>query len=50
MQTGGRIVRAEDDYGLTYILDSDFVYLKTYFNIVPAWFWEAFTDVNQQLS
>ena len=43
LQTCGRIVRAEDDYGVTYILDADFDPLwRRYSNMVPSSFCHAF--------
>ncbi len=42
VQACGRIVRGEDDWGLTYILDADLMILQPYFSLVPTWFWEAF--------
>jgi len=41
VQMAGRIVRAEDDYGITYILDSSFENLKRYKSEFPSWFLEA---------
>jgi len=41
VQTCGRIVRAEDDYGVTYILDKSFEYLIRYKKEFPPWFLEA---------
>jgi len=41
VQTCGRIVRARDDYGVTYILDTSFEYLIRYKKEFPDWFLEA---------
>lgn len=41
IQACGRIVRAEDDYGVTYILDSSINHLLKYKKEFPSWFLEA---------
>jgi len=41
VQACGRIVRAEDDYGVTYILDAGFEHLFRYKKMFPAWFVDA---------
>ena len=41
VQTTGRIVRAPDDYGVTYILDKSFEGLLRYKKELPDWFLEA---------
>lgn len=42
IQRAGRIVRAEDDYGITYILDEQFgKLLSQHRNLFPKWFREA---------
>jgi len=41
VQTTGRIVRAPDDYGVTYILDKSLDGLLKYKNEIPDWFREA---------
>ena len=45
VQACGRIVRAEDDYGITYILDESFGHLFRYKREFPAWFVEAVSEV-----
>jgi len=42
-QTGSQ--RAEDDYGVTYILDESFGYLFRYKSQFPKWFVEAVEEV-----
>lgn len=43
IQACGRIVRSETDYGVTYILDSDFKWLyERYTEFFPAWFVRSF--------
>jgi len=41
VQTVGRITRAPDDYGVTYILDKSFEGLLKYKKELPSWFLEA---------
>lgn len=41
VQSCGRIVRAEDDYGITYILDESFENLYRYKSQFPEWFLES---------
>ena len=41
VQTCGRIVRAEDDWGYTFILDRSFEYLWKYAGYFPLYFTEA---------
>ena len=41
VQMCGRIVRAEDDYGVTYVLDESFGYLFRYKKQFPKWFLES---------
>lgn len=41
VQMYGRIVRAEDDYGVTYILDKSFESLMKYRKMFPEWFLDA---------
>jgi len=41
IQMCGRIVRAEDDYGVTYILDSSIQHLLKYQSEFPDWFLES---------
>lgn len=43
IQAYGRVCRSPDDYGVTYILDSDFtiVYNDRYRHLFPRWFTEA---------
>ena len=46
IQASGRIVRSEDDYGETYILDSDFGFLlKKYEHLFPKWWMDAFCRI-----
>lgn len=45
LQTCGRIVRAEDDYGVTYILDADLMVLQSHLHLLPGWFREALQGV-----
>ncbi len=47
VQTVGRIVRAPDDFGVTYILDKSFEGLLRYRNELPEWFLEAIVKDNQ---
>lgn len=52
VQASGRIVRSETDYGITYILDSDFSVLYSRFrNIFPKWYKDAviFSSKNNKL-
>jgi len=47
VQASGRIVRAPDDYGVTYILDSSFEHLLRYKKEFPDWFLRAVQyDIN----
>ena len=45
LQACGRIVRAEDDHGVTYILDADLTVLQSHFHLLPGWFREAIQGV-----
>jgi len=45
VQAYGRIVRAEDDWGVTYILDESFAHLFRYKSQFPSWFIEAVREV-----
>jgi len=45
VQAYGRIVRAEDDFGVTYIIDSSFGHLFRYKSQYPKWFIEAVVEV-----
>jgi len=45
VQAYGRIVRAKDDWGVTYILDSSFGHLFRYKRQFPKWFVEAVKEV-----
>lgn len=45
VQAYGRIVRAKDDWGVTYILDSSFGHLFRYKMQFPKWFVEAVKEV-----
>jgi len=42
----GLIVRAEDDWGVTYILDSAFGFLFRYKREMPQWFVEAVREID----
>jgi Rad3-related DNA helicase len=45
LQGCGRVVRSEDDWGFTYILDSNFGFLyKQMKNRVPVW-WKDALDI-----
>lgn len=42
IQSTGRIIRSEQDYGVTYVLDSDFeTFIKRARRLIPKWFYEA---------
>ena len=45
VQAYGRVVRAEDDWGVTYILDESFSHLFRYKSQFPKWFVEAVKEV-----
>jgi len=45
VQAYGRIVRAEDDFGVTYIIDSSFGHLFRYRSQFPSYFVEAVKEV-----
>ena len=42
IQASGRSIRDYDDYAVTYILDSDWIFLKQRnINMIPTWFRKA---------
>lgn len=45
MQAYGRVVRAEDDYGVTYIIDESFGHLFRYKSQFPKYFVEAVKEI-----
>jgi len=45
VQAYGRVVRAEDDWGVTYIIDESFGHLFRYKKQFPKWFVEAVKEV-----
>jgi len=45
VQAYGRVVRAEDDWGITYILDISFGHLFRYKKQFPKWFVEAVREI-----